>query len=89
MVNENEKVINDDLDCTEILTWLHHNSIPYEEVAEKWRKSTALRLQFKVDETISEYYKKYPALNLQTGYLLVSYSNDNYQHCPFTKFFLA
>lgn len=48
----NDSIIEDDL-MTEILTWLHHNSIPYEEVAERWQKSAEFRLQFKSDETIT------------------------------------
>ncbi|KAF2885601.1 hypothetical protein ILUMI_20585 [Ignelater luminosus] len=53
------------------LIWLKNNSQPFEDVSQHWRKTTKLRLQLFKDETIADYFKKYPALRLQTGYVLL------------------
>ncbi|KAF2889872.1 hypothetical protein ILUMI_16300 [Ignelater luminosus] len=52
-------------------------------------KLTKLRLQLFKDETIADYFKKYPTLRLQTGYILLdidfNYLFEDKQNLLFTK----
>ncbi|KAF2905265.1 hypothetical protein ILUMI_00916 [Ignelater luminosus] len=71
------------------LIWLKNNGQPFEDVSQHWRKNTKLRVQLFKDETIADYFKKYPALRLQTGYILLdidfNYLFEDKQNLLFTK----
>lgn len=66
-------IINDDL--VGELEWLRTHKDPYEEVKEKWDATYDVRLAQLQQEggNVNDYFMEYGALQLATGYKLVSF----------------